>query len=215
MKIRLSHTGLELMNRCPRCFWLQYKKGIRQPEGIQSRLANRFDGIIKRYFDIFRGIGELPPMLEGKVKGKLEQPFQERYTAPIDEQYEFYGKLDECLVDRKRHTPVDHKTTSSDPNEKGIFPAYQAQLDSYAHLLEANGKPITGIGHLVYYYPIHTNELHEGCKMQFLVQTLKTNPEHTRERIARALTVLRGKMPTPSADCPFCTWQQQVAQATC
>lgn len=32
---------------CLRCFWLQYKKGIRQPEGIVSRLANRFDTVLK------------------------------------------------------------------------------------------------------------------------------------------------------------------------
>jgi len=61
-KIWLSPTGIEGMNRCPRCFWLQYRKRIRQPEGIVSRLANRFDKIIKNYFDIYREIGELPPM---------------------------------------------------------------------------------------------------------------------------------------------------------
>lgn len=46
-RIWLSHTGLETLERCPRCFWLQYKKGIRQPEGIVSRLANRFDTVLK------------------------------------------------------------------------------------------------------------------------------------------------------------------------
>lgn len=59
-KIWLSHHGLELLERCPRCFWLQYNKGISQPEGIVSRLANRFDTIIKKYFDLYRPLGELP-----------------------------------------------------------------------------------------------------------------------------------------------------------
>ncbi|PIR80430.1 MAG: hypothetical protein COU25_00270, partial [Candidatus Levybacteria bacterium CG10_big_fil_rev_8_21_14_0_10_35_13] len=75
----LSHTSLEVLERCPRCFWLQIKKGIRQPEGIVSRLANRFDAVLKNYFDKYRTQNTLPPMVEGKLPGKLQNPFVEKY----------------------------------------------------------------------------------------------------------------------------------------
>ena len=46
-KTWLSHSGIEGMNRCKRCFYLQYNNKIYHPEGIQSRLANRFDVVFK------------------------------------------------------------------------------------------------------------------------------------------------------------------------
>lgn len=212
-KIWLSHSGIEGLERCPRCFWLQYNKKIYQPEGIVSRLANRFDGIIKKYFDVYRAQEILPPMIEGKVEGKLQKPFQEVYFYSYDEKYGLYGKLDECLVrDDGTHTPVDHKTSSSDPRAKDTLPAYQAQLDTYAFLLEANEKPASGFGHLIYFYPNESDTLHGGFPMVVHIKTLQTDPFRTQERLKRAIEVLENSMPEPSESCVFCNWRGQVNQ---
>ena len=74
-----SHTGLESMTRCPRCFWLRYKKQIYQPEGITSRLPNRFDQVVKSYFNKYRRTGALPELVAGKLEGRLQNPFVETY----------------------------------------------------------------------------------------------------------------------------------------
>src|SRR3569832_905235 len=109
-RIWLSHTSLEVMQRCPRCFWLQVNKGIRQPEGIVSRLANRFDGVIKNYYDKYRAQELLHPMVEGRLEGKLQNPFVDKYFVRINDKFGFFGKLDECLVDDLgRLTPIDFK----------------------------------------------------------------------------------------------------------
>lgn len=213
-KTWLSHSGMEGLERCPRCFWLQYKKGIYQPEGIVSRLANRFDGVIKQYFDGYRQKGVLPPMIEGKVEGTLQNPFKEIYFLADDKKYGNYGlkgKLDECLVQSDgAHTPVDHKTSSSDPRQKDIFPAYRAQLDTYAFLLEANRKPTTGFGHLIFFYPDTSGELHNGFPMVIYIQTLETDPLRAEERMIRAIGVLESAMPDSSPECPFCEWRERV-----
>lgn len=210
-KIWLSPSGVEGMKRCPRCFWLQYRKGIRQPEGIVSRLANRFDKVVKSYFDIYRKIGELPPMIEGQVDGKLENPFTETYFYHHDDKYGLYGKLDDCLVTAdKKYTPIDHKTSSSDPRQKEVLPAYQSQLDAYSFLMELNKKKTTGIGHLIYFYPQEGDKLHEGFPMLIFIQTLKTSPDNTRKDLLKAIEVLEGNMPKPSKDCPFCGWYDKV-----
>src|SRR3989344_5849199 len=131
-RIWLSHTGLESLNRCPRCFWLQYKKKIYQPEGIQSRLANRFDAVLKSYCNIYRPTGDLPPLFEDHIKGKLKNPLENAYFSKINDRYGFYGKLDECVVNENGElVPVDFKTSSSDPREKEILPAYQNQIEDY------------------------------------------------------------------------------------
>ncbi len=210
-KTWLSHSGIEGMKLCPRCFWLQYRRGIRQPEGIVSRLANRFDKIIKNYFDIYRETNELPPMVQGKIDGKLENPFTETYFYHHDDKYGLYGKLDDCLVTGdEKYTPIDFKTSSSDPREKEIFPAYQSQLNAYAFLLEINKKKTTGIGHLIFFHPQEGEKLHDGFPMLVYVQTLKTNPENARKDILKAIEVLDGDIPQPSKDCHFCGWYDKV-----
>ncbi len=210
-KTWLSASSLETLNRCPRCFWLQVNLKIYQPEGIVSRLANRFDGVIKRYFDLYRGTPSLPPLVAGQMEGKLESPFQEKYFAHINERYGFLGKLDECLVRPDNHfTPVDHKTASSDPNTRDLIPAYQFQLDSYAWLLDQNRKPSSGVGHLVYFYPAEGDKLHQGFPMQITVKTLTTNPSRVRPRIDQAIEILDGSLPESAPDCPFCQYVETV-----
>lgn len=210
-KTWLSATGIETMRRCPRCFWLQYNLRIYQPEGIVSRLANRFDGVIKRYFDLYRGTPALPPLVAGQIEGRLEDPFQEKYFATIDADYGFLGKLDECVVRADgKHTPVDHKTASSDPTTRELIPAYQFQLDSYAWLLEQNRKPTSGVGHLIYFYPAEGERLHEGFPMQVTVKTLPTDPTRVRPAVMQAIGVLRGPLPTPAPECPFCQYVETV-----
>lgn len=203
------------MNRCPRCFWLQYKKKLRQPEGIVSRLANRFDTIIKQYFDLYRGQGELPPMIEGKVEGMLQDPFQETYFYHHDNDFGLMGKLDECLVRADgTYTPVDHKTSSSDPNTKPMIPAYQTQLDTYAFLLEKNNRPSSGIGHLLYFFPAQSDDLHNRFPMDITLKTLKTNPDNAFKKFKAAMTLLKKPMPEPAENCPFCTWHTDYTNHT-
>ncbi len=207
----LSHSGVEILERCPRCFWLHYKKGIRQPEGIVSRLANRFDKVLKNYFDTFRP--ELPPMVEGKLKGRLQNPFVETYFVQINSKYGFLGKLDECLVSQKgEHIPIDFKTASSDPREKETLAAYQAQIDDYVFVLVQNKKPVAGFGYLIYFFPDVSRDLHKGFPMIIHLAKLKGDPARSAKRIASAIEVLEGKIPKPSLDCPFCSWFDKVKE---
>jgi len=210
-RVWLSHTGLENLQRCPRCFWLQYNKGIRQPEGIVSRLANQIDIILKNYFDSFRTIGELPPMVSGKLEGKLQNPFQEKYFVRIDDEYGFLGKLDECLInDAGEYIPVDFKTSSSDPREKETLSAYQSQIDSYIFIIAQNKMKVAGFGFLVYIYPDQSPNLHNGFPMVIHVTKITGDPQNTVKRITNAINVLESQMPSPKPDCPFCNWYEKI-----
>jgi len=210
-KTWLSPTGVNGMERCPRCFWLKYNRKIYQPEGIVSRLANRYDNVIKKYFDIYRPLGKLPPIIEGKILGTLENPFTETYFYHHDDKYGFYGKLDECIITPSNlYSPVDHKTSSSDPREKDTLPAYQNQLDSYAWLLEENRKKTSGEGYLIFFYPENKDDLHNGFSMIIHIVTLKTNPESAKKNFLKAIKVLEKPIPKPSSDCSFCEWRDKI-----
>ncbi len=183
-------------------------------------MANRFDIVIKRYFDLYLGTPDLPPMIEGKVEGQLQNPFQEAYFYHHNNpseigagHYGYYGKLDECLVRTDgTHTPVDHKTSSSDPRDKETLPAYQNQLNSYAFLLEQNRRRTSGFGHLIFFFPEHDDKLHEGFKFIIHVVTLKTDPDLAKKKFLEAVTVLEGSIPRPADSCPFCNWYDRLGK---
>lgn len=212
-RIWLSHTGLESLERCPRCFWLQYKKGIRQPEGIVSRLANRFDKILKSYFDIYRPDGGLPPLVNDSLEGSLQNPFVETYWVRINDKYGFYGKLDECIVNSKGELiPVDFKTSSSDPRENDILDAYKSQIDDYIFIIRKNNKQVAGYGFLVFVFPDHGKKLHDRFPMVIHTVKVEGDSKKTEIRIKNAIKVLDGKMPRENRDCDFCKYRQAVRQ---
>jgi len=207
----LSHSALEELHRCPRCFWLSHKEGIRQPEGIQSRLANRFDIILKKYFDSYRVKGKLPPLVDGKIKGRLQNPFRERYYFRFDDDYGFYGKLDECLIDDEgNHIPVDFKTASSDPREKETLSAYQNQIDEYLFLMEENGKKVANFGYLIYFFPEMSIELTNGFPMVIHIVKIERKVKDIKKRIEAAVKILQGPIPQSSPECVFCNWFGKV-----
>jgi len=207
----LTHTAIEGALRCRRCFWLAYKQKIRQPEGIVSRLASRFDIVFKKYFDTYRGTNELPPVIKDKIRGILQFPFQERYYMRVNEKYGFYGKLDECIIENGKYVPVDFKTSSSDPREKeSVLEAYQHQIDEYAYLMEHNKLPIAGYGYLIFFYPELKTQIHDGFPMVVHIQKIEAHIEGVRQRIDRAIEILEGPIPDSSESCPFCLWYRSV-----
>lgn len=207
----LSHSAIEELNRCPRCFWMSYREGIKLPEGFQSRLANRFDIILKKYFDNYRHQDKLPPIIENKIKGKLKKPFKERYYYQFDGEYGFYGKLDECLIDEDgNHIPIDFKTSSSDPRKKDILSSYQNQIDEYLFLLEKNGLRVANFGYLIYFFPEMTVELSNGFPVMIHVVKIQRKSKDIKKRIERAINVLKRKIPDSSDECVFCQWFNKV-----
>lgn len=211
-KTWLSHSGIDILNRCPRCFWLRYKYGIYQPQGIVSRLPVRFDQIIKDYFNQYRILNDLPPIIKGKIEGKLINPFKDVYFYSINQNYGFYGKLDDCLITPEgKYVVLEFKTASSDPRKrKEIFPAYQNQVDEYTFLLEAQQKPTANFAYLIFFYPDFANELHNGVPMVIDVRKVEVNARVVLPRLAKAIKVLQGHMPEPSATCSYCQWHNDL-----
>jgi hypothetical protein len=68
MTVSLSPSSLKLFKECPRCFWIQFNKGIKRPNGAFPTLPSGMDRILKNHFDSFRDKGLLPPELQ-KLEG--------------------------------------------------------------------------------------------------------------------------------------------------
>jgi hypothetical protein len=71
MEYKLSPAKLNILKDCPRCFWLAVVKKINRPSGPMAGILIKMDSIIKHYFDKYRERGQLPPIIMGKIQGKL------------------------------------------------------------------------------------------------------------------------------------------------
>ena len=213
-KYRISPTtGLSLFNDCPKCFWLHYNAGVQRPRWIFPSLPGGMDGVIKTYFDRYRGA--LPPELVGKVRGALvkDQAVLERWRnwrtglEVVDAKLgaTLFGALDDCLVDGDIFYPLDYKTRGSTPQPGDSQKYYQTQLDCYALMLSENGFKAGREGFLIYYYP---EQVAEGGAVRFAVYPVKidVNGERARELFQKAVETLRGPVPKSGSTSQYCPW---------
>ncbi len=161
--MRLSPSTLNLFLECPKCFYMELKMGIHRPQGPFPSLPGGMDGLIKKYFDKYRLLGQMPPEIEGRVEGAQLFPdvevlnqwrnwrtglsYQDKETGAT-----LSGALDDCLVQDKKYMPMDYKTRGYDVKEGGER-FYQNQMDSYDLLLQKNGFKTAGWAWLIYWIP--------------------------------------------------------------
>ncbi len=209
--VSLSNSTLSLFIECPRCFWLQFNKKIARPRGIFPSLPSGMDLIIKEYFNRYRKDGKLPPLIDGKVKGKLAAvSLNLRFEVP-DIGLKITGKLDDCLeLPDGLLIPLDHKTRASLPGDTSYSAKYyQTQMDTYTLLLEKAGHKTTNWACIVYYSPA-AGELHEGVPFRTEVHKLKTDPEKAYGIYRRAKECLDCPMPDSNGTCEYCRWGKQA-----
>lgn len=210
---RFSPSTLNLFLNCPRCFWLQFNKGIQRPRGIFPSLPGGMDRVIKDYYNGYRKIKKLPPELEGKVEGllfedgALLEEWRNWRKGLVHEDkalgVTLTGALDECLVKGDYYIPLDYKTKGSAPNQEDSEKYYQNQLDCYCLLLESNRRPTCSLAYLVYYYP---EKVQKNGLVQFKVEPIRmeTDPLRAKETVEKAAALLRGPMPTDGGECEYC-----------
>lgn len=213
-QLRLSPSSINLFIDCPRCFWLQFNKGIKRPAGIFPSLPGGMDIIIKKYFDSFRAKGKLPPELEGKVEGKLldDLDLMKQWRnwrsglSFVDGEVKLGGALDDCLVNGDAYVPVDYKTRGFDLKEDSSA-IYENQLATYNLLLERNGYKQSGAAYLVYYIP---KEVAGAGKINFKIEVVEMNadPEKAYKVFRAAVKCLDGPEPAAGDTCNYCGYRK-------
>lgn len=205
--LKLSPSSLNLYLECPRCFWLYLNKNIKRPEKPVATITTGLDRVIKEYCEIYRQKGILPPMLEGKVPGKLISNFPKRgWLEFSDGRFDarLGGYLDECLdLSNNFYAALDHKTRGRRP--ESTHPAYQFQMDAYTFLLEQNGFPTKKFAYLLYYIPKSVAS-QKDIEFEVVVAEVKTDPERAKKVFSEAVVMLKQPIPSPAKDCAFCKW---------
>ena len=204
---QLSASTLKLFQECPRCFWMHINRKVERPRGPFPSLPSGIDRVLKGYFDTYRTRGVLPPLIEGKLQGRLATSALTLGFNDDATRARLWGKLDDCVVlPDERLTPLDHKTRASAPDDLSYTQKYyQFQMDVYTLLLERNGYRTTRSAYVVYYFPVD-GTLHEGFPFEVAVHHVATDPEAAYQIFANACQALAGPMPESAEACGFCRW---------
>lgn len=207
--VQLSPSTLTLFEDCPTCFWRHFH-GLKRPERPVATIASGLDRVIKEYFDRYRDQGVLPPLVAGKLPGRLAPAGPRRLTWRDEtNKLVITGILDEVLeLPDQVMAPLDHKTRGRATDD--IHPAYQTQLDAYTLLLQGQGLRTAGVGFLAYYIP-QPGVLHDGFPFAVDVKEVRTSPERAAELAKRGAALIRQTAaPPPTPTCAFCRYLQDT-----
>jgi len=215
---KLSPTSLNLMQECPRCFWLEKHETWKRPSGIFPSLPNGMDKILKIHFDKFMKKGKMPPELCEKMECKNLKLFDDENLLLVwrnnlkgiswidEERNVLHGAVDNILINKLNNKLIvlDYKTRGY-PLKEDTSEHYQLQLDVYSFLLKNNGYETEDFSYLLFYVP---REVTETGEVIFDTELVKMNVSADRGEKAfnDALKLLNDKCPKKHTEqiCPWC-----------
>lgn len=210
MEYKLSPSSLNLLEDCPRCFWLDKIKKIKRPSGPMSSIPIKMDSIIKNYFNKYKEHNELPPILLGKITGQLAVDMPKTLQYEDENGITLWGRPDDYFeLEDHSIVALDHKTASKPPEK--THSSYHLQLNVYGYLLKRMGYKTKNKAFLAYYCPDDC-DLHKGMCINCTITEIKTNPTQAKKLVKKAYDVLNGPMPEPSENCQYCKWAEEMLQ---
>jgi len=217
MPYKLSPSSLSLLKDCPRCFWLQFNKGMKRPEGIFPSLPSGMDRILKAHFDSFRDKNALPPELKefnGNLKLFDDKELLEEWRNNrkgvqwTDEEGNlFKGAVDNILKKGNKLIVLDYKTRGF-PLKDDTAEHYQDQLNIYNLLLRKKGYETEDYSYLLFYHPDKVNGNGDVVFNTDLIK-MKISIKNAEKIFKDALGVLKGDIPECAKDCKYCQWSNE------
>jgi hypothetical protein len=221
--LTLSPSSISIFRDCPRCFWLQFNRGIKRPDTIFPSLPAGMDRVLKAHFDRHRHDRSLPEELHGKFQGSLFDDFKLleiwrnnykglRYKDTTTGAT-LMGALDDLFVTSDgKYAPLDFKTRGY-PRKDDTHSYYQHQMDIYSFLLEKNSLAPADFAILIFFHPTGVDERHNVI---FDADPVKVAVDRARgeKLFLSAVSCINGPEPSPSKECGFCQWAEKLNPKT-
>jgi hypothetical protein len=217
---KLSRSKLELFLKCPRCFWLDVKHGVKQPSFPPYTINNAVDYLLKQEFDIYREKGEPHPIMTkaGVDAVPYRAPEMETWRHNFtgiqydhkDLDFHVFGAVDDIWVNPLGELiVVDYKATGS--NQHQIYDGYRRQMEIYQWLLKGNGYRVSPRGYFVFARVDKGQGFGNGeavLPFHIFVEPLDGDSSWVNTELANARRVLSSTAPpVPSAECEHCNYR--------
>jgi len=204
---KISPSSINLMEECPRCFWLAIHDKWKRPQGIFPSLPSGMDGILKVHFDKFMEKGELPPEIREECKDC--RLFDDKEKLKIwrsnfkgiqytEGDIMLRGAVDNLLVKNGKLIVLDYKTRGF-PLKDDTHEHYKVQMDLYNFLLRKNGYSTENYSYLLFYYP---NKVNDNGEVVFDTKLIKTKVGDGEKVFKKAVNVINCK--EPKEKCEWC-----------
>ena len=228
---KLSRSKLDMFLKCPRCFYLDNKLGVKRPDGPPFLINSAVDAQLKSEFDTHRaqgkkhalqeeyGIDAIPAQHEKidlwRDNFKGVEYFDEEKNIKIS------GAIDDLWVNSKgEYIVVDYKATAktepvSELDPESIYhDGYKRQMEVYQWLLRKNGLKVSDTGYFIYCTGKKDQESFDGV-IEFDIKLIpyKGNDSWVEEAIDQAYKCLNtNKIPPAEADCEYCNYVSSVLE---
>jgi CRISPR/Cas system-associated exonuclease Cas4 (RecB family) len=212
--IKISRSKLERFLECPRCFWLEVKKGIKRPPSFPYTINSAIDALLKQEFDVHREDGTAHYIIKKcsidaiPYKCKEIDTWRQNFTGvqfyhkPTD--FLVSGAVDDVWVNPAGELIViDYKATGA--NEYNIYDSYKRQLEVYQWLLLQNGYKVSKTGYFLFAKVNKNHGFAEG-KLSFdlSLEALEGDSTWVEDALLSARKTLDSTIPTSSTECPYC-----------
>lgn len=222
---KLSRSKIELFTECPRCFWLDVKKGVKRPPPAPYTINNSIDYLLKQEFDVYREKGERHPIME--THGVDAIPFvhpdlntwRHNFTG-VSHLHKptgihVFGAVDDIWINSKGGLHVvDYKATGA--NQHKIYDSYGRQMEIYQWLLRQNGHKVSPMGYFVF------ARVNKGdgfssksggnaglLPFDIFVESYTGNDAWVEDAILRADKLLKeAKIPPAGKECEYCAYRE-------
>jgi len=171
----ISRYQIESFHKCPACFWMNRVKGIKFPGMPGFLLNSATDTLLKKDFDVYRGLQKPHPLMEKNGLGHLV-PFAhedfELWTKALQLGFRFDheelnliigGGLDDVWFNTETEELhiVDYKSTATGLNkertalkeitlEGNYKEGYKRQMDMYTWIMRNKGFKVSNKAYFVY-----------------------------------------------------------------
>lgn len=206
---------------CPRCLWLHFNEDKKRPRGVFPSLPDGMDNVFKKYFDEYRGKGELPPEIDGRVEGRLFDNVKQLNSwrdfnfgrggirTEIPElNMVVSGAIDDLLISPDgKFVPFDFKTRGY-PTKEDTHEHYRSQLDLYALLFQRNGFEPAGYGYLLFFWP----ETYGLGMANFKTNLVKmdVSPSRALSILEKVRGIIVGEKPLRHEACEYCLYREAL-----
>ncbi|MEP7162606.1 MAG: PD-(D/E)XK nuclease family protein [Candidatus Moraniibacteriota bacterium] len=221
---KLSRSKLELLLQCPRCFYIDRRRGVGRPQGPPFNLNIAVDTLLKKEFDIHRAGGTQHPLLEHygvdarpaahEELDAWRENFQGIQYHHAQTNLLITGAIDDLWINsREEYIVVDYKATSKGEvidklQDTRWHDAYRRQMEIYQWLLRQKGYRVSPTGYFVYCNAGTDGAAFDG-KLEFDVRLIPYEGDDSWVEgvVFRAKECLLSEtLPPAGKDCEYCAF---------
>lgn len=219
----ISRTKIETFTQCPRCLYLDSRRGVPRPKGPPFALNSAVDTLLKKEFDLHRAKHTSHPLM--KAYGIEAVPFEhekmeewrdalKRGVSTLHEPTNFIvrggvddvwqGKNGELIVVDYKATSKEGKITLDDEWKV----QYKRQLEIYQWLFRRNGFKVSDTGYFVYVNGKTDRKSFDG-KLEFDVAVIPyVGSDDWIEDTLHAMKkcLMSDEIPVGDPNCEYCSY---------